>query len=102
VRDRPIIIEGMAWLDERARSKFKGDFVSISEKQRSSICDELVGENIASSLEKPAAFFSRYRELTAVGFYTTPIGMKDVGYRGNVPLDRYDGPPKEALAKLGL
>ena len=102
VRDRPIIIEGLAWLDERARTKFKNDFISISDKQRTSICDDLVGENVASSLEKPAAFFSRYRELTAVGFYTTPIGMQDVGYRGNVPLDRYDGPPKEALAKLGL
>ncbi len=57
---------------------------------------------MAPGLEKPAAFFTRYRDLTAIGFYTTPIGMKDIGYRGNVPLASYDGPPKEVLAKIGL
>jgi Gluconate 2-dehydrogenase subunit 3 len=102
LRDRPIILDGLAWIDERARSKFKSDFVSIGDKERAAICDELVSPNVPSSLEKGAAFFSRYRELTAVGFYTTPIGTQDLGYRGNVPLDRYDGPPKEALQKLGL
>ncbi|MFL6549500.1 MAG: gluconate 2-dehydrogenase subunit 3 family protein [Povalibacter sp.] len=102
VRDRPLILEGLAWLDERARAKYKTGFASSSDQQRASLCDELVGTTVPAALQKPAAFFARYRDLTAVGFYTTPIGTQDLGYRGNVPLDRYDGPPKEALAKLGL
>jgi hypothetical protein len=28
--------------------------------------------------------------------------MKDIGYTGNVPLERFDGPPIEALKKAGL
>ena len=43
-----------------------------------------------------------YRDLTAGGFYTTPAGMKDIGYIGNVPLDKFDGPPLEVLRKAGL
>ena len=52
---------------------------------------------------QPAArFFKRFRDLTAGGFYTTPEGMKDIGYTGNVPLPEFAGPPPEVLAKLGL
>ena len=36
------------------------------------------------------------------GFYTTPVGMKDIGYVGNVPLAKFDGPPADLVAKLGL
>ena len=101
-RDRPVILDGLAWIDETARSKFKKDFVSISAQQREAICDELVSTPVPSKLEKPAAFFMRFRDLTAVGFYTTPIGSNDLGYRGNVPLAKFDGPPKELLVKLGV
>ena len=101
-RDRPVILDGLAWLDERARSKFKKDFVGISARQRTSICDELVSTPVPAELEKASASFLRFRDLTAVGFYTTPIGSNDLGYRGNVPLAKFDGPPKELLVKLGV
>jgi hypothetical protein len=28
--------------------------------------------------------------------------MKDIGYVGNVSLDKFDGPPKAVLKKVGL
>jgi hypothetical protein len=102
VRDRSIVLEGFAWLDERSRSLFKKEFASIADAQRGAICDELVDARGVATLEKPTAFFTRFRDLTALGFYTTPIGSHDLGYRGNVPLERFDGPPKELLVKLGL
>ena len=49
-----------------------------------------------------ARFFARYRDLTAGGFYTTPEGMKDIGYTGNVQLASYPGPSPAALKQLGL
>jgi hypothetical protein len=49
-----------------------------------------------------ARFFTRFRDLTAGGFYTTPEGMKDIQYVGNVPLTKWDGPPPEVLAYLKL
>jgi hypothetical protein len=30
------------------------------------------------------------------------VGMKDIGYTGNTPLAKFDGPPLEALKKAGL
>jgi len=36
------------------------------------------------------------------GFYSTPAGSRDIGYIGNVPLQKFDGPPAELLRKLGL
>ena len=49
-----------------------------------------------------AKFFAKFRDLTAGGFYTTPVGMKDIGYTGNTPLAKFDGPPLAALKKAGL
>jgi hypothetical protein len=49
-----------------------------------------------------ARFFDMVRDLTATGFYTTVEGMRDIGYVGNTPLDRFDGPPPEVLRRLGL
>ena len=101
-RDKPIVLDGFRWLDEQSRSKSDKDFADITAAQRASICDPLIATPVASPLTGAAAFFMRYRDLTAIGFYTTPVGMNDLGYRGNVPLARFDGPPKELLAKLGL
>jgi hypothetical protein len=100
--DRATIVEGLNWLDGHSRARFGVDFAGASAPQRATICDELIVSPAKAGLEKPAAFFLRFRDLTAVGFFTTPIGMKDLGYRGNVPLASYDGPPKEVLEKIGM
>ena len=40
--------------------------------------------------------------LTAGGFYTTPVGVRDLKYVGNVAMQSFDGPTPEILKKLGL
>lgn len=100
--DRPVIVGGLAWLDNQSRSRFGREFAGISAAQRTTLCDELIASPAKAGWETPAAFFLRFRDLTAIGFFTTPIGMKDLGYRGNVPMASYDGPPKEVLAKIGF
>ena len=75
----------------------------LTPEQQTAICDGISHPAKAKPEHKPAAaFFKRYRDLTAGGFYTTAEGMKDIGYTGNLPLDRFDGPPPEVLQKLGL
>jgi hypothetical protein len=101
-RDRPVIIEGLAWLDAESQRRFKKDFASISDAQRTTICDQISGVDSPAELSDPVAFFKRYRALTAGGFYTTPLGMKDLNYVGNVALTKFEGPPLEVLKKLGL
>jgi hypothetical protein len=40
--------------------------------------------------------------LTAGGFYSSPVGRKDLGFIGNVPLARFEGPPPALLKALNL
>jgi hypothetical protein len=47
------------------------------------------------------SFFNLLRDLTATGFYTSKIGLKDVDYRGNTP-NQWDGVPQEVLDQYGL
>jgi Gluconate 2-dehydrogenase subunit 3 len=102
-QDRELILTGLAWLDETSGRRFGTPFASASAAQQTAICDDICFEAKAAPEHAGAAkFFARVRDLTADGFYTTPEGTKDLGYVGNVPLARFDGPPPEALRKAGV
>ena len=101
--DKRIITEGLTWLDAESQKRFQNDFVSLIARQRNAICDDICFLPNAKPEFRPAAqFFRRFRDLTSGGYYTTPEGMKDIGYIGTVALEKYEGPPPEVLKKLGL
>ncbi len=101
--DRPIILDGLEWIDAEAQHRFNRNFSLLSEKEQTAICDDICfAQKATPAFARGAKFFARFRDLTAGGFYTTPQGMKDIGYTGNVPLATFDGPPHEVLQKLGL
>lgn len=100
---RPIILDGLGWMDREAASRFKKGFADLADNQRNAICDDICLESAAKpAFAKAAAFFALFRNLTAGGFYTTPEGTKDLNYIGNVPLATFDGPPPEVLRQVGL
>ena len=102
-RDRPIIIDGLAWIEGTAQQRFNRHFAALTAAEKNTICDDICSKEKASPTHVPAAqFFARFRDLTAGGFYTTPQGMNDIGYVGNMPLITFDGPPPEVLKQLGL
>ena len=101
--DRKIILEGFQWLDAESTLRFAHGFGDAGASSQASICDDICCLPKSDSRLEPAArFFARYRDLTMGGFYTTPEGMRDLGYVGNVALARFDGPPPEVLRKVGL
>jgi Gluconate 2-dehydrogenase subunit 3 len=101
--DRPIVLEGLAWMDAEALLRFEKYFAELDDPRQRAICDDICYEPKAEAkFARAAKFFARYRALTVGGFYSTPAGHKDLGYIGNVPLSRFDGPPMELLRKLGL
>jgi hypothetical protein len=101
--DRPIILEGLAWIETEAQSRFGKEFSGLNPDQQTAICDDICDPAHAKPEHAPAVrFFKRYRDLTAGGYYTTPVGMKAIGYTGNMPLPGFDGPPPEALRHVGL
>jgi hypothetical protein len=101
--DKRTIIDGLAWLDRESQKRFNQAFVKLDASQKNKICDDICyAPNAKPEFRTAAQFFRRYRDLTAGGYYTTPEGMRDIGYTGNVALDKYEGPPPEVLKKLGL
>jgi hypothetical protein len=101
--DRPLILDGLLWMDTEAQRRFGANFSALDELRRHAICDDICYEQTAlPQFASAAKFFARYRDLTAGGFYSSPEGRKDLGYIGNVPLQKFVGPPLELLQKLGL
>ncbi len=102
-RDRRIVLEGLIWLDAEASRRFGKDFTATTLSGQTALCDEICdATRVAPEKSDAARFFALYRDLTAAGFYSTPVGRNDLGYIGNVPLGHFDGAPPEILRKLDL
>jgi hypothetical protein len=102
-RDRPVVLEGFGWLDAEAMRRTGKGFAGLAPGEQTAICDEICDPARAAPAHREAArFFALYRDLTAAGFYSSPVGRNDLGYIGNVPLTHFEGPPKELLKKLNL
>lgn len=101
--DKESILGGFKWLNAEAQKRFSKPFVSLDHDQKCAICDTICYlPKAAPDLRAQAEFFALYRDLTAGGYYTTPEGMKSVGYVGNRPSPTFEGPPPEALRRIGL
>ena len=101
--DRAIVLPGLIWIEAEAQQRFSKTFPSLNDAQRNAIADDICSaDKAASQFQTAAKFFAKFRDLTAGGFYTTPVGWKDLGYVGNVSLQKFDGPPLEALKKAGV
>jgi len=102
-KDRPVITEGLDWLDAEAQRRFQKDFAELDEPQKCAIADDICGKTaVKKEFRSAQNFFNRFRYLAASGYYSTPQGWKDVGYTGNVPMVEFPGPTPEALKHLGL
>jgi Gluconate 2-dehydrogenase subunit 3 len=101
--DRTMILQGFTWLEVESNKRFRKPFIELTERQKHQICDDICSLRKCVPEFKPAAeFFAKFRLLSMAGFYTTPEGMKDIQYVGNVPLTRFDGAPAEVLRYLKL
>jgi hypothetical protein len=106
---------GLRWLDMQCLKRYEKTFVDCSHQQQM----EMVGDiaypeieyeekgkkikkgNVKPGMEPGVAFFDLMRNLTATGFYTSEIGIKDIGYMGNTP-NQWNGVPDDVLKQYGL
>jgi hypothetical protein len=93
---------GLKWLDIQSFNRFEKSFIESSAKEQISLIDEIAYPNKAKpEMSAGVAFFNRMRSLTASGFYTTKIGVDDIGYVGNQP-NQWDGVPTDVLKQYGM
>lgn len=115
---------GLAWLDAEMRRRHGKTFVESQPAQQTGMLDLLVAAeksdrerrseelvyrrsadykqfstytvNRPSPLGPGIVFFDWVRKMTVDAFYTSPIGIKDIDFRGNKGMSKYEV-PKEAI-----
>ncbi len=93
---------GIAWLNNQTNERFNLDFNKCSEEQQLEVIDEIAYPGkTPDHLKHGEKFFSLMRNLTLTGYYTSEIGIKDLGYAGNQP-NVWDGVPQEVLDEHNL
>ncbi len=102
-RDLVTVRGGLVWLDTESNKRFSRRFREASAAQQLAICEDIhYAADAAPEFRAAARFFSTVRNLTATAFYTTPEGMRDIGFMGNTPSPTWNGPPPEVLRHIGL
>ena len=94
---------GLAWIDNEARHRFGKTFIDATDTQRRAILDDIAWPKKAKpEFSHGVAFFNRFRDLTASGFFSSAMGWRDVQYMGNTFNPNWNGCPQPALDKLGV
>ncbi len=115
---------GLSWLDAEMRQRYSATFVTARPEQQTAILDLLVeagqleqerktkgetyeqsdhykdfrryGVHAPSDLGPGIVFFDWVRTMTVDAFYTSEIGIKDIDFRGNGSVSKYEV-PKEVI-----
>ena len=93
---------GLSWLDAEMRRRDDPPFADATESRQTGMLDTLVEAERAESppdrLRPGVRFFDWVRRMSVDAYYSSPIGIQDVGYRGNQTLSRYETPPEAVQA----
>lgn len=93
---------GLRWLDMQCLKRYDKSFRDCDHTQQMAMVDEIAWPKKAKpEMRQGVAFFNLMRNLTATGFYTSEIGVKDVGYMGNTP-NQWNGVPDDVLKQYNM
>ena len=93
---------GLQWLDMQCLNRYQNSFAECNTKQQMEIVDDIAWPKKAKPEMQPGVnFFNLMRNLTSTGFYTSEIGVKDVGYMGNTP-NQWNGVPDDVLKQYKM
>jgi len=87
---------GFFWLDGFCTDRFGKIFLDCAPEQKKEVLDLIAFRKNAKqdpSLSQGVAFFSFLRDLTCDGYFTSKIGIADLGYIGNTSLHEFPGCP---------
>jgi hypothetical protein len=95
---------GLRWLNMQCLNRYGKSFSDCTKPQQLELVEEIaypLRKTNKPEMAPGITFFTLMRNLTATGFYTSEIGVKDIGYMGNVP-NQWKGVPDEVLKQYGL
>jgi hypothetical protein len=93
---------GLKWLDLHCLNRYSNSFKACTQEQQLEIVKEIAYPLKAKpEMQQGVFFFNLMRSLTASGFYTSKIGITDIGYLGNAP-GKWEGVPADVLAQYNM
>ena len=93
---------GLRWLDVQMSKLYGTSFKDSSKQQQLAMVDAIAyPAKAAPGMKQGVSFFNLMRNLTATGFFSSEIGIKDMGYAGNKP-NQWNGVPDDVLKQYGL
>ena len=98
------LLGGIIWLDIKADELFGGEFKSLFPEQQQQLLDPIAYyDPEIPNRKRPfeIQWFNLMRNLTLTGYYTSAVGIKDLGYKGNQP-NVWDGVPQDVLDQHGM
>lgn len=94
---------GFLWLDIEARRQFGHDFADCATAQQKQLLDRIAWPDRATIDDaNAAAFFNRLRDAVVSAFFSSKIGVADLGYMGNTMVAHWQGCPDAVLARLDV
>jgi gluconate 2-dehydrogenase gamma chain len=101
-----IMLGGLSWLDRQMERRHGTSFVAATPEQQTAMLDIVAyRKNATGGNATGVRFFDWIRRLTADAFYTSPIGVKDIGYMGNKGMTVFQVPASAidyAVKRSGL
>jgi gluconate 2-dehydrogenase gamma chain len=95
--------DGLGWLDGLSYDTYHKNFANCSDAERRAMLDQIAWPAKAKpEMRAGVDFFNRMRDFTASGFFSSQMGVKDIGYIGNTAVAEWKGCPKPALDHLGV
>lgn len=98
------LLGGLMWLDHKSNTEYGTEFKSTTLEQKKEICNQICWHDTEIPLDDQALeiqFFALMRDLTVTGYYTSKVGIADLGYKGNQP-NVWDGVPQDVLDQHGV
>ena len=88
---------GFGWLDNYMQKTYGADFLSATPAQQTELLDKLAYEKNRTPETAPGVpFWTWTRNMVVDAYYTSPAGVKDLGYMGNGAM-RVFSVPQEAV-----
>jgi gluconate 2-dehydrogenase gamma chain len=88
---------GIGWLDQATKRRYSSNFVSAKPSQQTALLDLIAyRRNESSDLGPGIEFFDWARRMVVDAYYTSPAGIKALGYMGNTSVSKFEV-PQEAV-----
>ena len=88
---------GLFWMDEQAKHRYGSDWLTATPANQIALVDLIAyKKNETPELLPGIRFFAWARDMVLDAYYTSPVGMKEIGFMGNKVLSSFSV-PQEAL-----